>query len=144
MDEKSRYKTKQREELLDYLKTLRGRHITAGELCEYFRTCASPIGKATVYRQLDQLVEEGVVYKYMIDAGSAACYEYVPEDAHHHSGCFHCKCEKCGQLFHIHSAELMEMEQLLQENHHFAVDPMRTVFYGICETCMNSGKETHA
>ncbi|MBQ8068418.1 MAG: transcriptional repressor [Solobacterium sp.] len=136
----TRYKTKQREELLDYLKTLRGTHVTAGELSEHFRTCENPIGKATVYRTLEQFVEEGIVYKYIIDAGNSACYEYVPEEEHdHHGTCFHCKCEVCGQLFHMHSEELEKMQKELNSRYHFAVDPRRTVFYGVCGNCTASG-----
>ena len=132
----TRYKTKQREELLGYLKTLRGTHVTAGELSDHFRTCENPIGKATVYRTLEQFVEEGIVYKYIIDAGNSACYEYVPEEEHDHAGmCFHCKCEKCGKLIHMHCDELKEIQRHLMTDHQFRLDPLRTVFYGLCEEC---------
>ncbi len=136
MEEKAKYKTKQREELLDYLKSLKDSHITAGDLCEHFRSCPASIGKATVYRQLEQLVDEGIVYKYVVDSASPACYEYVPESAHQSHGiCFHCKCEKCGRLYHMHSTELEQIRAELERTQHFCIDPRRTVFYGICGNC---------
>ncbi len=136
----NRYKTRQREEILDYLKSIRGTHITAKELSAQFQDRERPIGTATVYRQLEQFVEEGIVYKYTLAAGDSACYEYVPEEDHQHGSCFHCKCEKCGQLFHMHSEQLEEMEKELAARYHFAVDPRRTVFYGICEQCAGGAR----
>ncbi|MBQ9890389.1 MAG: transcriptional repressor [Firmicutes bacterium] len=136
MDPRANYRTKQREMLIGYLKTVPGVHITASDVCEYFRTHGAPISQATVYRQLEKLVGEGVLNKYIIDAGSPACFEYVSADSH--SGgevCFHCKCEKCGKLIHMHCEELEEIQAHLSAEHHFKLDPMRTVFYGLCEEC---------
>lgn len=133
---KTTYKTRQREELLEYLKNLRGEHMTAAMVWEHFRSSGSSIGKATVYRRLEQLVEEGLVYKYVIDTNTPACFEYVPTESHEkHEVCFHCKCEKCGKLFHMHSEELEELQEELKANHRFSMDPRRTVFYGVCDAC---------
>ena len=52
------YKTKQGDELRGYLERMPGRHITAGDICEYFRQSGKPIGMATVYRQLERMVDE--------------------------------------------------------------------------------------
>ena len=136
MDPRANYRTKQREMLIGYLESVPGVHITAGNVCEYFRSHGTPISQATVYRQLEKLVGEGVLNKYIIDAGSPACFEYVSADSH--SGgevCFHCKCEKCGKLIHMHCEELEEIQAHLSAEHHFQLDPMRTVFYGLCEEC---------
>jgi Fur family ferric uptake transcriptional regulator len=133
---KTMYKTRQREELLEYLKDLHGEHMTAAMVWEHFHANGSSIGKATIYRRLEQLVEEGLVYKYVIDANSPACFEYVPEESHEkHEVCFHCKCEKCGKLIHLHCEELEEIRAHLLAGHSFALDPLRTVFYGLCENC---------
>ena len=133
---KPKYKTKQREMLISYLSSVSGEHITAGDVCEYFKEQGVSIGQATVYRQLESLVDEGIVNKYMIDANSPACFEYMGEETHAGAGiCFHCKCSKCGKLLHLHCEELMEIQDHLQKEHGFMLDPKRTVFYGICEEC---------
>ena len=49
--------------------------------------------------------------------------------------CFHCKCEKCGKLIHLHCDEIEEMQMHLFSEHRFKMNPMRTVFYGLCEQC---------
>ena len=135
MNERQRYKTKQREILLDYLKSVPGVHVTAGDVCEYFRRQGAAIGQSTVYRRLESLVDEGVIKKYVATGGSA-CFEYVGEDAcEGPERCFHCKCTGCGRLIHLHCEDLEEIQVHLLEKHGFMIDPMRTVFYGLCEDC---------
>ncbi len=136
MNPRPKYKTKQREVILDYLRTVPGVHLTASEVFEHFSGSATPIGQATVYRQLDSLVEEGMLNKYIIDEKSPACFEYVGSSVHEPGAfCFHCKCESCGKLIHLHCEELEGIKAHLASHHGFSLDPMRTVFYGLCENC---------
>ncbi len=136
MNTKPKYKTRQRGVLLEYLKSTSGAHFTAGDICEYFRMKEIPIGQSTVYRQLEELVDEGLVNKYNLTASDPACFEYIGEDAHCEEDiCFHCKCEKCGKLIHMHCDELIGIQTHLLKEHDFTLDPIRTVFYGLCEEC---------
>ncbi|MBO4863126.1 MAG: transcriptional repressor [Eubacterium sp.] len=137
MNNKSQYKTKQRAELTAYLMSVPGKHVTAGDVCDHFAKQGRPIGLTTVYRQLDKMVAEGLVNKYNLEPGSPACYEYI--DSEHHSdghvSCYHCKCEKCGKLIHLHCEEIEELIKHLAKEHSFQIDSKRTVLYGICEDC---------
>ncbi len=142
MTTKPKYKTKQRDTLLSYLETVTGKHITVADVCDYFRAKGTPIGQATVYRQLESMVDDGLVSKYTIDSGSPACFEYLGAHVHEHGeACFHCKCEKCGTLFHVHCAELELIQQHLMDHHNFMLNPLRTVFYGLCENCRNTAEQ---
>ena len=137
MNSRSKYKTKQREQMLGYLETVPGVHITAADVCGYFRERGSSIGQSTVYRQLESLVDEGILNKYIIDGNSPACFEFVSPDSHEGAEtCFHCKCEKCGKLIHLHCDEMKEMQAHLLGEHRFKLDPIRTVFYGLCDQCV--------
>lgn len=137
MNSKTKYKTKQREMLLGYFETVPGIHVTAADVCGYFNAQGASIGQSTVYRQLENLVDEGIIKKYIIDGNSPACFEYVEPDGQNDiETCFHCKCEKCGKLFHLHCDELNEMQLHLLMEHHFRLNSVRTVFYGLCEQCM--------
>lgn len=136
MNSRSRYKTKQKETLLKYLETIPGTHVTAGDVCGYLKEQGMTIGQSTVYRQMESLVDEGILNKYIIDGTSPACFEYVSPDTHGDTEtCFHCKCEKCGKLIHLHCEELEMIQGHLLEHHQFLVNPLRTVFYGVCEDC---------
>ncbi len=137
MTTRTKYKTRQRENLLKFFETVPGIHVTAGDVCRYFKEQGTSIGQSTVYRHLESLVDEGVIKKYIIDGDSPACFEYVGPESHVDAEiCFHCKCEKCGKLIHLHCEELEEIQGHLLAEHHFRVDPTRTVFYGLCEQCM--------
>lgn len=138
MGMRPKYKTKQREELLGYLERLPGVHMTAADVCDYLKDQGSTIGQSTVYRQLERLVDEGLVNKYIIDSNSPACFEYVGAQEPACSGCFHCKCEACGKLIHLHCDELAAIQEHLYMEHRFRLDPLRTVFYGLCEECQKS------
>lgn len=140
MSNKAQYQTKQRDELLTYLESMSGQHITVKDVCEYFKNQGKAIGTTTVYRQLEKMVNQGIVTRYVIDAGSPACFEYVGADSHHQEGiCYHCKCEICGKLVHMHCEEIPQMQQHIKEHHGFTINPIRTVFYGVCESCAAEG-----
>lgn len=131
MERKSQYKTRQRETLESYLRARPGQHTTAAELCARFS-----MGKATVYRQLERLVEEGMVAKYTVDGTTAACFAYVgPVQASERPVSYHCKCQQCGLLIHLHCDEVEHLRLHMLDHHGFALDACRTVFYGLCETC---------
>lgn len=139
MNSKTEYRTKHKAELMDYLETVQGEHITVSDVCEYFKHKGSPMGQTTVYRQLERLVDEGLVSKYIIDSSSPACFEYMGAEAHAGQGtCFHCKCEKCGRLIHLHCGELDEILGHLKNEHRFTMDTRRTVFYGLCDECASA------
>jgi len=141
MAEKGQYKTRQRDEILSYLRSIPGEHVTAGDICAHFRERDRAIGTATVYRQLDKLVSEGLLNKYFIDESTGACFEYVDSRDHRQGGpCYHCKCEKCGRLIHLGCEELSHIQRHLEEEHGFTLDPLRTVFYGVCQDCRAAGE----
>ncbi len=136
MDHKTQYRTRQGREVAAYLQARPGQHVTAAELCAYFARQGQPMGKATVYRRLERLVEAGLVTKYTVDGTTGACYAYTgPADAPCEDSCYHCKCEKCGALIHLHCDEVAHLRHHMLERHGFALDPRRTVFYGLCAAC---------
>ncbi len=136
MNSRPKYKTKQRENLLAYFETHPGVHITASDICAYFKSQGVSIGQSTVYRQLERLVDEGILNKYITSGNNPACFEYFGTESHSDGEtCFHCKCEKCGKLIHLHCDALEEIQSHLIAEHQFQLNPLRTVFYGLCEEC---------
>lgn len=136
MPAKVKYKTRQREEILAFLRTIPATHFTAADVCTFFKEHEIPVGTTTVYRQLEQLVQEGKVKKYIIDESSGACFEYIGDEAVADvPSCYHLKCERCGKLIHLECEEITEFEHHITAHHGFRIDPARTVFYGICSQC---------
>ena len=137
--------------MLEYLKSVKGNHVTAAEVYEHLaglkecggeetstRNGGRKIGQATVYRQLERLVEEGFADKYIIDQNTPACFEYIDHEECGEGLCVHGKCLKCGKLFHLHCDELRELREHLEEHHGFIPDFRHTVIYGLCEECAGS------
>ena len=136
MGARTSYKTKHRDQILSILQEHEREHMTAGQILDELRAGGYSIGVATVYRQLDRLVDEGAVNKYMVDAVTGACYEFKGE----HSGesaYVHGKCEKCGKVVHIERRAVESAMQNLSGDggSGFELDCSRTLFYGICGEC---------
>ena len=113
MSEKAQYRTRQITELENYLCSMEGKHVTVSDICKYFKSQGISIGTTTVYRQLDRMVEQGLVAKYVVDG----------------------KCEKCGKVMHLECGETAQLGEHMLADHGFQWDFTRTVFYGICEEC---------
>ena len=130
-----KYKTKQQELLLSCFKAMQGRHFTAEDVSAYFQKQNISIGIATIYRQIEKFVAMGVVQKYFLGEQNAACFQYMGEECHKEVSHFHLKFEKCGTLIHLECHDLEQLSSHLMAEHGFALDPFRTVFYGLCENC---------
>lgn len=135
----SHYNTKQKEEVLAYMKSMKGVHVTVNDIAEQFKGRGIAIGVTTIYRHLEKLVADGVVKKYIIDGVSGACFEYAGDQDSQRSPCFHLKCESCGELVHFHCKELAELQRHMLEDHGFDINSLKTVYYGICNRC--TGKD---
>ena len=134
MSLKGNYNTKQRQAVLSYIEQNADSHVTAAQIAQHFKTADNPIGTATIYRQLEKLVSDAVVRKYVTDGQSSACFQYVgpkKECAEH----FHLKCEGCGELTHLRCSLMDNLSRHVQKEHTFEINSMRTVFYGKCESC---------
>lgn len=143
MANKSQYRTKQMAEILSYLQSMQGSHVTVHDIHAYFKSKNISVGTTTIYRHLDRMVAEGIVAKYVVDEKSSACFEYLGDKSHcHPTVCFHCKCEKCSKLIHLHCKELEAVYLHLLNDHGFQVDAPRSVIYGLCEDCQQTGGHT--
>lgn len=134
MEKNFKYKTKQRMKILEHLKN-KQEHVTAENIIEHFKNEGSPIGKSTVYRCLDSLVEENIIRKYISSERSSACFQYIKnnEKCNNH---YHMKCTKCGNLFHLNCDEIFELQQHIFKEHNFKIDICKTILYGTCENCL--------
>ncbi len=125
-----KYSTRQRAELLEFLKSNPDRCFSVREIISGGRLA---MGEATVYRALAHFVDEGTVKKYVTGEGGGAIYQYVEN-----SSCeshFHLKCLSCGRLFHTECSVIGDMVRHIEEEHGFHVDSVHTTIYGVCSDC---------
>lgn len=130
------YITKQHQAILRCLEQRPGEALTAADLAEELRRAGSPVGLATIYRRLEKLEQAGRIHKVTTEEG--AFYQYCPHPSESHS-CFLLRCEDCGRIVHLDCSHLQGLYDHLETEHHFRIDPRRTVLTGRCAAC--AGKE---
>ncbi len=131
-----KYNTRHSSDILLYLQENPGVHLTAQEICRHLNDMGKSVGLTTVYRQIERLVGDGLVNKYVMDGSESACFEYIGDDGQmRDKNCFHCKCLGCGKLIHLECGEILNLENHILKDHDFVLDMTRTVFYGLCREC---------
>ena len=70
------------------------RHVTANEVYEFIKEAYPSIGKGTVYRNLDILVEEGALRKVEVLNGPNR-FDFTLKNH------YHVRCIKCGEIFDV-------------------------------------------
>ena len=126
------YNTKQNQAVLHYLEACAGEALTANQLAEALRAAGSPVGLATIYRQLERLEAAGRIHKVNTEEG--AVYQYCTHMGDH--SCFLLRCEDCGRIVHLDCDHLEGLCTHLESAHHFRIDPRRTILKGRCEQCL--------
>jgi len=88
------------------------------------------VGRASVYRTLDQLEQLHLIQRVEI-GGDAAGYERIDPDEHHH----HLVCESCGRLVPFSSEDLEEAIEAIGRRADFQIAAHDVVLRGACERC---------
>jgi len=88
------------------------------------------VGRASVYRTLDQLERLHLVHRVEI-GGDAAGYERVDSSQHHH----HLVCEECGRLSPFADPSLERAIEAVSRAAEFEVSAYDVVLRGRCPDC---------
>lgn len=124
--------SKQRNEVLDILMNSYN-HPTAEEIYNKLKENNSTASRGTVYRNLNLLVEKGMIIKIPIK-NSADRFDYIRNN-HNHA-----ICDVCGKVFDFeYNIQLNETKKYLEEKEKFIVsENPNIIIHGICEQCKNS------
>ncbi|MBR1821984.1 MAG: transcriptional repressor [Clostridia bacterium] len=133
------YSTRQKRELLSFLKERSLQHFSVDEVVFEMQDRGEKIGRSTVYRYLELLAEQGSVRKYQSVQGITQ-YQHV-EDAASCDDHFHMMCSRCGNLLHVDCAVMRTMSEHLMKDHGFRLDSRETILVGVCEKCRADGGE---
>ena len=128
------YITKQQQAVLHCLEQRGHDTLTANDLAEDLRRSGSPVGLATIYRQLEKLEKAGRVHK--VNTADGAVYQYCPHQDGEHPGCLLLRCQSCGHIEHLDCDHLHGLWEHISHAHHFRIDASHTVLTGLCGTCM--------
>ena len=105
--------------------------VSALDLDDRLREGGRRVGRASVYRALDQLVELGLVSR--LDLGTeTARYERVdPGGEHHH----HMVCDTCGKVVPFEDAALERAVTRISGGRGFEIRDHDIVLHGACDDC---------
>lgn len=104
-------------------------HFTSAELLSAARERGLPIGRATVFRVLDVLLELGVVERIDLPSGEHA---YVACEASHHH---HVVCSHCGRTTEFPDADLLSVVDGIERRTGYRIDVHRLELFGLCAAC---------
>jgi Fur family transcriptional regulator, ferric uptake regulator len=107
--------------------------VTALELDDELRQRKPPVGRASVYRALDQLEELGLVQRIEVTRGTAA-YERVEPSGHHHH---HAICRGCGRMETFEDRSLERAIERVAGQVPFEISEHDVVLRGLCQRCSN-------
>ena len=131
---REQYNTAQRQAIIDCLSEA-GSHMTASAVRTALAEGGRKVSSATVYRQLEKLVLEGVVVKSQPIGEKSACFELLDKTACVPERCYHMKCLSCGKLIHLNCEEIDSLCAHMLAKHDFRLDMLSTVLFGTCEAC---------
>jgi Fur family ferric uptake transcriptional regulator len=104
-------------------------HIDAEQVLAAVRVSGQPISRATVYRNLELLVEAGLVERVRV--GRRTVFEHVhPGQTHDHLGC-----RTCGRLVEFVSPAIAAMLSEICRAHGFRPDGNQLQILGECTRC---------
>ncbi len=111
----------------------RARHtVSAQELYESLRVEHPLLGRATVFRTLDFLVENGLAQRFEAE-GHVHVYTSCADNHHHHL-----VCRLCGSTTEIDDTAVNQLIDAVRGGYGFALDHDALDFYGTCAGCAAS------
>jgi Fur family transcriptional regulator, ferric uptake regulator len=120
--------TPQRQLILDAVCRLGG-HVTPDTIYDAVQAIAPAINRATVYRTLNFLSEQGILNTVLLEDGRTG-YELAGVEPHHHLICRVCGGEE--QIGHEAVAVLFDD---IARHHHFSVKSRHLTLFGVCHFC---------
>lgn len=89
------------------------------------------VGRASVYRALEQLSELGLVHKLELGADTTQYERANPGGEHHH----HMVCDDCGKVLPFEDDELERAVTRVTGGARFEIRDHEVVLHGACEDC---------
>ncbi|SFH46584.1 Fur family transcriptional regulator, zinc uptake regulator/Fur family transcriptional regulator, ferric uptake regulator [Tindallia magadiensis] len=121
--------TKQRRIIIEILLSSQRHLMTASHIYEEVKKRKCSINFSTVYRNLETLLECGLIRKALLQDGIAS-YEINTHHHHHHLICL-----QCHDAEMIHFCPYEEINKHIRKNTNFYPVEHKIEIYGYCEQC---------
>jgi len=124
--------SKQRERILELLKST-GSHPTAAWLYEHLKGEFSNLSMGTVYRNLNILLDQGLVQKR--EFGST--FDRFEANIEPH---YHFKCERCQRIIDLDIPVDEELNEKVRKATPYKATGHQIIFFGVCDECIGAPK----
>ncbi len=116
--------------VLNAIKQL-GNHPTADDVYNHVEKSYPNISKATVYRNLNSLAEDGMILKIQVP-DAADRFDHVLEKH------YHIKCMKCQEFSDLDLDYMYELDDKVALLTNYKILSHDVAFKGICQKCVNN------
>jgi Fur family ferric uptake transcriptional regulator len=110
-------------------------HLSADELCDLVRRDDAGIGRATVYRTLQWMVNAGIARKVDFGEGRSRF-----EPSYRHPRHFHLVCNECHRSSEFLSSDVEGLIEEIAAARNFVPEQTIIQVYGLCEECRTGAK----
>lgn len=118
--------TKQKEIILKTIKSDKS-HPTIKEIYEKVKLIDPSIGQATIYRNINKMVDDGIVLKLKVNTNT---YRYDGNTNTHH----HFLCKQCNNIIDIFDEEEILIKDL-ENKYSININKCYIYLEGICDKC---------
>ena len=126
--------TKQKDIVINYLKENIDKHLTAEQILIDLKKEHEDISQATIYRILANLVNDGIVRKYIAADNKCSCYQYV-DNVNKCNMHYHLICDMCGAVTHFENDEIEKIKEKVLKENQFDLNLQKVILYGKCKNC---------
>jgi Fur family ferric uptake transcriptional regulator len=105
--------------------------LSAQAIEEKLREAGDGVGRASIYRTLEQLDELGLVHRLDLGTGIATYEPAEPSGEHHH----HLLCDRCGRVVPFHDTDLERAIAKVTRQSNFDVSAHDVTLHGLCPRC---------
>jgi Fur family ferric uptake transcriptional regulator len=114
-------------------------HIDAEEILAGLKASGQKVSRATVYRNLELLVECGLVQRQRLGR-NRFLYEHVHAGQNHD----HLACRDCGRVVEFVSPSIQAMLNEICRAHGFSREARQIQIFSLCEACAQASAEAEA
>ncbi len=127
----SKYKTEQRQKLLELFKKSDHQTFSARDILSQFHS--EEISISAIYRNLKEMEKQGLICKVNEKGRAEALYQYVhPQSC---VGIIHLKCDNCGNTYHINRHVSNMVLNMASDELNFKINNSAAFLYGLCGNC---------
>ncbi len=128
---RGRYTTKQQVAIESFLKDHQGDSYTVDMLCTELEKQGISIGKATVYRCLERLLNDAVIVGVPDIELDSIRYSYI----NCRPATVYLMCDCCHKIKPLNCKTIDKFISHVADEHNFKLDNQKTIMYGICNEC---------